>query len=90
MLCFPTKDEAGDVTNNGDRVTIICCIFTHGTGVQIKFAMLNTGYTVSEGGMAQLWVRAEENINNAISTSAIGQTSSALEEPYARTSPNLN
>ena len=30
ILCFPTKDEAGDITNMGDPFTTICGIFSLG------------------------------------------------------------
>ena len=61
-------------------------LLPHGTGEQIKSAMLSNGYYVSEGGMAQLWVRADGNTNNGILSSAIGQTDSPLEELSAQAS----
>ena len=87
MLCFPTKDEAGDITNRGDPFTTICGILSPWEGLQIKSAMLSNGYSVSEDGKAQLWIHAERNTNHRASTSAIGQTDFPTEEePSAQTS----
>ena len=54
LLYFPTKSEAGDITNRGDPFQAICGIFTPRAGVQIKCAMLSYGYSVSECGKAQM------------------------------------
>jgi hypothetical protein len=87
VLCFPTKDEAGDITNKGDPFTTICGIFSPWEGLQIKSAMLINGYSVSEDGKAQLWIRAERNTDHRVSTSVIGHTDfPTKEEPCAKTS----
>ena len=66
MLCFPTKDGAGDNTNRGNPFTAICGIFSPWGGLQIKSAMLSNGYFVSEDGKAHLWIRAERNTNHRV------------------------
>ena len=49
--------------------------------------MLCNGYSISEDGKAQLWIRAERNTDQRISTIDIGQTDFPLEEePSTQTS----
>ncbi len=87
LLCFPTKDEAGDITNRGDPFTAICGIFSPWEGMQIKSAMMSSGYSISEDGKAQLWIRAEKKTDHLMSTSAIGETDFPPEgAPSAHTS----
>lgn len=86
MLCFPTKEEAMDPTNRGDPFTAVCNVLTPGTGTDNTPAFVNTGYSVSEGGTAQLWVRADANVCCPVSSSANGQTGFPLEEPSSQIS----
>ena len=74
MLCFPTKEEVGDQTNRGDPFTAICDIFIPGAGSEIMSTLLNTGYTVSESGVAQLWIRVDGVPTATAPPSVDGQT----------------
>ena len=86
MLCFPTKEEAMDTTNRGDPFTAVCKIFTPGAGADIMSVLMKTGYSVSESGTAQLWVRAEGNNSCPLSNSVNGETGFPSEEPSTQMS----
>jgi hypothetical protein len=87
LLCFPTKEEAGDIANRGDPFTAICRIFSPGSAaVQALPILMNTGYSISADGTAQLWVRVEGRTNTTVSSSGVGQTGFVLEEPTSQIS----
>lgn len=43
LLCFPSKEEAGDITNRGDPFSAICSLLTPGTGADTMSALANIG-----------------------------------------------
>jgi hypothetical protein len=57
MLCFPFEEETGDLTNRGDPFLSICNIFLPGNGSTIATTLEDAGYEISEGSVAQIWVR---------------------------------
>jgi hypothetical protein len=59
MLCFPSEEEMGDLTNRGDPFVSICNLFLLGNESSIATKLQHAGYEVSEASVAQIWVRAD-------------------------------
>jgi len=57
MLCFPSEEQTGDVTNRGDPFKSICNLFLPDNVSSIETKLQDVGYEISEGSVAQIWVR---------------------------------
>ena len=59
MLCFPSKDEAADISNKITPVDVLCASFQARCGPVMATHMKAAGFSVSEDSVATIWVRAE-------------------------------
>ena len=59
LLCFPSKEEACNLTFRGDPFPSICSILVSGSGASISATLTNAGYYISEASVAQIWIRAD-------------------------------
>jgi hypothetical protein len=59
LLCFPSEEQTGDVTNRGDPFISICNLFLPRNVSSIETKLQHVGYKISEGSVAQIWVRAD-------------------------------
>jgi len=87
LRCFPTKEEARDTNNRGDPFSALCRHCSPGFVMQAKPILINTGYSVSAYGTAQLWVLGEGLTSTTISASGVGHTVFLFEEPTSQICP---
>ena len=59
MLCFPSKDEAADISNKGTPFDVLCASFKPERGPTIATNLKTAGFSVSASSVAVIWVRAE-------------------------------
>lgn len=60
MLCFPSKEEAGDICNKGTPYDVLCASFQAGSGSSIATLLKTAGFSVAEDSTALIWVRADK------------------------------
>jgi hypothetical protein len=52
LLCFPSEDEMGDLTNRGDPFTPICNLFLQRSESQIAIHLHDVCYEITKGSVA--------------------------------------
>ena len=52
MLCFPSKDEAADISNKGTPFDVICASFKPESGPTIATKLKTAGFSVSASSVA--------------------------------------
>lgn len=85
MLCFPSEEETGDLTNMGDPFLSICNICLPGNGSSIATTLEDVGYEISEGSVAQMWVRANGPKRSSCDNN-VGDTGFNTAVPYSQLS----